>query len=391
MPKTHIEKIDNNGVINFNGEVKNASFGHALYYPYIHLTNKNWLKHAFLFWDKISRIVPASFEPQDDEDIIKIRQETNFIHDYYPNPNIVINTFRYFIEDLSIDSLEQYSKRKFFDERTISSTNYGKYEKLFKHTNYKVLKNSGYIHINKIHPHLVKELMRLGLAIEGKHEWSSWIKIDNFIGEMYMTYLAKVISTENSIPIVTDRIENINPIEVDIFRYREEFKEQLGYLLIDSVIPKNINNVTIEQLINIRIKYDDQRMAFFDEINNLTSILPTIDSKSALKDALHYHNKLLMKQTKELEKVFNLNGIESIIKPIALSMGVGMATDYMIPSENKFWGVSAGLLYGVVTAYTDITKRQIETDKDSMAYLLNLQSELDKKSLFKTIQQHWRR
>ena len=38
MPKTYIEKIDNKGIINFNGEVNNTSFGHALYYPYIHLT-----------------------------------------------------------------------------------------------------------------------------------------------------------------------------------------------------------------------------------------------------------------------------------------------------------------------------------------------------------------
>lgn len=391
MRKTHIENIDNKGIINFNGEVGNASFGHALYYPYIHLTNKNWLKHAFLFWDKISRIVPASFEPQDDEDIIKIRQETNFIHDFYPNSDIVESTFRNFITDLNSDSLIQYRERNYLDKRSISSTNYGKYEKLFRDTNHKVLKNSGYIHIDKIDPRLVKELMRLGLAIEGEHEWSSWIKIDNFIGETYMTHLAKVISIVNSIPIVTDKVENITPIEVDTFRYREEFKEQLGYLLIDSVVPKNINNVTIEQLINIRLKYDDQRIAFFDEVNNLSRLLPTIDNKSMLKDALHYYNKLLIKQTKELKKVFNLNGIESIVKPVALSMGVGIATDYMIPSENKLWGASAGLLYGVVTAYTDIRKRQIETEKDSMAYLLNVQSELDKESLFKTIQRNWRR
>ncbi|CAA6821724.1 MAG: Unknown protein [uncultured Sulfurovum sp.] len=301
------------------------------------------------------------------------------------------STFRNFITDLNSDSLIQYRERNYLDKRSISRTNYGKYEKLFKDTNHKVLKNSGYIHINKIDPRLVKELLELGLAIEGEHEWSSWIKIDNFIGETYMTHLAKVISIVNSIPIVTDKVENITPIEVDTFRYREEFKEQLGYLLIDSVVPKNINNVTIEQLINIRLKYDDQRIAFFDEVNNLSRLLPTIDNKSMLKDALHYHNKLLIKQTKELKKVFNLNGIESIVKPVALSMGVGMATDYMIPSENKLWGASAGLLYGVVTAYTNIRKRQIETEKDSMAYLLNVQSELDKESLFKTIQQNWRR
>ena len=142
----------------------------------------------------------------------------------------------------------------------------------------------------------------------------------------------------------------------------------------------------MKQLIEIRNKYDDQRMAFFDEINNLSATLPSIDSKSALKDALHYHNKLLLKQTKELKKVFELNGIESIIKPMAMSMGVSMATEYMLPTENKLLGISAGLLYGAVTSYTEIRRGEVERSKNPMSYLLNIQSELDKKSLFQKIQ-----
>ena len=72
------------------------SFGHALYYPHIHLTNKNWLKHAFLFWDKISRIVPRSVIPSDNEDVVRIRYETGFIEDYCPNDMVISDTFRSF-------------------------------------------------------------------------------------------------------------------------------------------------------------------------------------------------------------------------------------------------------------------------------------------------------
>ena len=72
------------------------SFGHALYYPHIDLTNKNWLKHALLFWDEISRIVPGTFTPSDSEEIIKIRYETNFIKDYSPNKWDISHTFNEF-------------------------------------------------------------------------------------------------------------------------------------------------------------------------------------------------------------------------------------------------------------------------------------------------------
>lgn len=384
MPKTYIEKIDNKdgGVINIDSSTQKSSFGHALYYPHIHLTNKNWLKHAFLFWDQISRIVPSSFQPQDNEDIIRIRQETSFLEDYHPPHSVISKTFRNFVQELD----NYFYNHELRDDYYITRTSSIKYEKLFHKTQYKTMQEGSYIHVDKIDPKLVHMLYEFGLAVPGEYEWSSWIKIDNKIGALYMTYLAKSISNEKSIPIVTDRAEFLTSSIFEEIGYKHKFKEQLGYLIIDSVVPKNINNVTMEQLIQIRKKYDDQRVVFFDEINKLSSVLPSMDNKSQLKDALNYHNKLLKKQTKELKKVFELNGIESVVKPIAMSMGVSMATEYMIPTEHKWLGVSAGLVYGAATTYTHIKKRQIETEKDPMSYLLNIQSELDKKSLFQKIQ-----
>lgn len=364
---------------------KRASFGHALYYPYIHLTNKNWLKHAFLFWNKISRIVPHSFEPQDNEDVIRIRQETNFLEDYKPDQWIIQDTFRDFAKYLTENNdMMRYLRHHHERERDRHHFDI-EYREMFESMRHRTISNSSYIHIDKIDPHLTRMLIDMGLALRGEHEWSSWIKIDNEIGSLYMTYLAKSIAQEKSIPIVTDSINNLTTTINGRRGYRNDFSEQLGYLIIDSVVPKDINSVTMEQLIKIRNKYDDQRVLFFDEINKLSATLPTIDNKSALKDALNYHNGILLKQTKELEKVFELNGIESIIKPIASSMVVGMATDYIIPSEWKLLGLSTGLLYGTVSAYTNLRRRRIENEKNPMSYILNIQSELDKKSLFEKI------
>lgn len=74
------------------------SFGRALYYPYINLTNKNLLKHALLFWDKISKIVPHSVDPCDSEDIVRIRCETCFVDDCSPENNVIVRTFNDFEE-----------------------------------------------------------------------------------------------------------------------------------------------------------------------------------------------------------------------------------------------------------------------------------------------------
>jgi len=340
------------------------SFGHALYYPYIHLTDEIWLKHAFLFWDKISRIVPPSFSPEDNEDIRQIREQTNFLEDYYPDKRVIRNTFSSFSE-----ILEEYIK-------------YGDHEgkKDYSHLRRETLQNGSYIHIEKMDSELIEKLSKLGLAIPGDNEWTGWIKIDNMVGQSYMTYLAKSISSEKSIPMVTDTEEFYSSQGVyQEGRYENRFKEELGYLLMDMVVPKEINNITIEQLIKLRTKYNDQRMAFFDEINKISTTLPSIDNQSALQDALHYYNTLLSKKTKELEKVFNLNGITTIKKPLAISMCASFVT-------GSLWGTSAGLAYGAFSSYIEYERKKIERDSHPMSYLLNIKSELNKEDLFQKIQ-----
>ena len=365
------------------------SFGHALYYPYIHLTNKNWLKHAFLFWDKISRIVPSSFQPQDDEDIIRIKQETNFLNDYHPDEWVVNNTFRNFAEYLTHNTHIFRELRHHYHHRHHRDHYFDKeYREMFRYMRNRTMSNGSYIHIEKIQPELVEILIEIGLAIPGEHEWSSWIKVDNEIGAMYMTYLAKSISKDKSIPIVTDTTDYY--INNNTNNYHNRFEEKLGCLLIDVVMPKNINNVTMEQLINIKNKYDDQRLNFFNKVNELSSTIPNIDNKSALEDALNHYLKTLANDIKNLKKIYESNGIDAMLKPLAISMPTALASlSSWIPAENKVLGFGVagiGMLYGVVSYFNELDRRQREAQNNPMAYLLSIQTELSKKNLLQKIE-----
>jgi len=44
-------------------------FGRALYYPYIHVQDVNWLKAALLYWDAVRRIVPANYHREDQQEV----------------------------------------------------------------------------------------------------------------------------------------------------------------------------------------------------------------------------------------------------------------------------------------------------------------------------------
>ena len=374
------------------------SFGHALYYPYINLTNKNWLKYAFLFWDKISRIVPSSVTPSDSEEIIKINYETGFIENYSPDEWVISNTFREFSEYLeriiNSENFYRYYRRRFPDyseER--------EYERRFpedfsfrRDILESMVKSSGtYLHVQKIDKKLIEKLFHLGLAIPGEKGYEDWIKIDNEIGLIYMAYLAKSISKEKGIPAVTD-IEQFYAtsilFEPKLFRdYKSEFEYKLGNLLIGCFLPKDINSVPFDVLIEIRKKYDTERINFFNMISDLCQKLPEIDNESALKDVLDHYKKSLIKETMELKKIYKSFKIEAVIKFLTISVPstLNLISSDIIPIPYKPLGIGAGIIFGLVSAVASVKKEKKQFQKRPLSYLLNVSSELSGEKIFRKI------
>jgi|YelNatPaOPRAMG01_1025707.scaffolds.fasta_scaffold21344_2 hypothetical protein len=375
------------------------SFGHALYYPFINLTNKNWLKHAFIFWDKISRIVPSSVTPSDSEEIIKIKYETGFIENYSPDRGAISNTLRTFSEYLerilnSEDFYKYYwrKSRNYFDDWEYEHwrrfrEDFGLRRDILE----SIAKSSGtYLHVQKIDRNLKEKLFTLGLAIPGENEYEDWIKIDNEIGFIYMSFLAKSISKEKTIPIVTD-IEQFYSatilFEPKLFRdYQSEFEYKLGNLIIGSCVPKDINSVPFDKLIEIRKKYNAERMNFFNMISDLCLSLPEIDNETALEDALNHYGELLIKQTKELKDIYESFKIETVFKFLNISVPSALVSiSNIIPITYKPFGIGAGIIFGLVSSAASVKKEKKQLKERPLSYLLNLNSELSGEDIFKKI------
>ena len=367
------------------------SFGHALYYPHINLTNKNWVKHALLFWDNISRIVPQAVDPSDSEDIIKIKFESGFINDYRPEIYDTSNAFQDFSRELRpILESDNFFNERFFERernRRHYTRDYHDRRSFFSD----MVKHSGtYIHVQKMEPRLKDYLFEIGIAIPGENEWEDWVKIDNEIGMLYMTYFAKSISKNKSLPIVTDVEQSFSaslyfesPINSD---YNNQFEYKLGNLLIETVVPKNINDVPLDKILDIRRKYDDERTAFFNEISNLSNSITGLDNGSALKDALNLHSKIILKETQNLEKLYNTHKIETASKFLSISLPTTIAslTEY-VPNEAKPFVVAGGVLFGLVSAANSVKKEKLELKENPKSYLLNLKSELSGGDIFNRV------
>lgn len=367
------------------------SFGHALYYPHINLTNKNWIKHALLFWDRLSRVVPHSVDPADSEDIIKIKYESGFLEDYRPEKWDTTETFQQFSHELrSILESDRFFNERFFDRRHRR----GDYSRELKNKRRffsELVKSSGtYVHIEKIDPRLTEYLFEMGIAIPGNHEWENWIKIDSEIGLLYMTYFAKSISKNRTLPIVTDVEQSFSAainFESSINSdYKDQFEYRLGNLLIETIVPKNINDIPLDKLLEIRTKYDGERAAFFNEVSNLSNSIPQIDNVGTLNDALHHHTKLIVKETKHLEELYNAHRIETVNKCLSISLPTTIAsfTDY-VPDMAKPIVTTGGIIFGLVAAANTVKKEKLELQSNPKSYLLNLKSEISGDTLLTRI------
>lgn len=363
------------------------SFGHALYYPHINLRNKNWVKHALLFWDRISRIVPPSVDPADDEDVIRIKDATDFISDYHPNQGEISYTYSEFSSELR----KLIESDSFFNDRFFRAPRRRDYMRDFDDRRSlfsQLVESTGsYIHVEKLHPEVKEYLFQLGIAIPGRNEWTNWIKIDNEIGLLYMTYLAKAISKHNTVPIVTDveqaftsSISFESPINSD---WKSEFEYNLGNLLIETVIPMNINNVSIDKILTIRTKYSDERTAFFNEVSNLSNNIPSIDNANSLKDAVNQQSKLVLLETKRLEQLYRAHKIETATKFLSISLPTTLATvgEYL-PTHTKPIVASAGIIFGLIAAAKSVKKEKLELQANPKSYLLNIKSELSGEDYF---------
>lgn len=57
----------------------------ALYYPWMHFQNDDWLKIALLTWDRIVRVRPRDLEDRDDELVKQVRADTPYLIEIVPS------------------------------------------------------------------------------------------------------------------------------------------------------------------------------------------------------------------------------------------------------------------------------------------------------------------
>ncbi|MPY48114.1 hypothetical protein [Streptomyces acidicola] len=73
----------------------------ALYYPWMHFQDSDWLKLALLSWERIVRLRPRAVDDRDNELVREIRGESDLLHEITPSEDDLDTVATAFFELLS--------------------------------------------------------------------------------------------------------------------------------------------------------------------------------------------------------------------------------------------------------------------------------------------------
>jgi hypothetical protein len=345
----------------------NRSYGHALYYPYIHFQSDEWIKAAALYYDGLTRIVPEGFALNDSETVIKLGEQSGFIRDYNPSEE-AIDISENFVTILR----EEYSNPRSRNKLIRAIRNQVNPEGIFP------------VHEEKIANAVKAALPELGFP--KKDPRSHWYFFDPVAGSLYMTTLAERIAEKQGVPIISDTVGYQNIIRALQFDWSNEIRLDIGYLLgsvvIKTVVPENIGAVSVEKIIEIRDNHQSERVRFYEKIQDLISDMPRINDPESIQRYVDHHADIIKDEVDGLRgslldsKIRCVSGLISIsAPPIAINLSD------LLPEFKPLIIGSGFIVAGLSLLATKALEYRQIRGRGPYSYLLSLKQELTPKSM----------
>lgn len=285
------------------------SSGVSLYYPYIHISEEGWLKRSLLYWDRVRRIVPDGFEPNDNSDCYNAKQAELLIATS-PTPYLseTAQRFRAKIPAL-VEEITRRAESFEVDDPEVAARDYDRR-----------------IHIEKMETWLRSFLVERELVqIEGK-----WIVSHPDIADWYMTCLATVMSETIGSPVVTD-LRKTNAVG-EYFAHAnpgsgEEHADR-GVAMLRLHIPfpntEALARVPFSEILDFRENYSDERWNLREAIEELMKDVPTISDENNLRDHLHDKQARLDKALRDQRKAADRFYAKTIPSLLQISAPTGV-------------------------------------------------------------------
>ncbi|MGP1385026.1 MAG: DUF6236 family protein [Thainema sp.] len=267
-----------------------------LYYPSIDILNSTWIKHALLYWDQISSIVPSDSyyseeQPLDPDMAFLLEKDV-----YRPISPERLKNKRQAVREFN-DELKSIVGSKSFKDSLGSKINWN--------FNFE-------IHYDKVTNDILPYLHRHGLAKETKD--SSWLNVEQRTARVMMSILAKhiALSDDQFVTVGTDNILDEN------FAFGKSSEHEInGIPCLDirffDCLPLPISSVSYSDILEFKQRYVSELYALREVFSDLENELSQAVSNREIAITLVKFKEKAEREVINLKKALDGFGIAAIM------------------------------------------------------------------------------
>lgn len=383
-------------------KIMSAQFG--LYFPFFHFQNDDWVKLSALYWDGMYRIVPDGYETVRDSSLVRQLSTSSFGNSGFIK-NLHPEEFHEELYEIGIQFMRLienygYEINKYYGLQNKNKWGENKYSALHSLNGNTSL---AYIYNQKFNPELIDLMRSRGLGEFDSHGRERWLGMHPQLASVYMAALAEKLAIRTqSYPLADDPV---NYFAVSGFTFdrlaqvllsnanfekkklnEHEIEGCLAVIALKTVMPKDLNNLSAERILELRSKYPEQMLQFQGLIHGVISELPNLKLASGnefIKDHLEVEfNKRVKPKIDELDDAMNSIGIETIQTVFDLEVKIPSALASAsllagITAVNPMLGATAAVAMSMWKIIADKRKAiKGEVKRSDVAYLMHVRDDL---------------
>lgn len=309
----------------------------ALYYPWTHFRDDDWLKLALLSWSRIYRIRTDVIENHDSAVVREIEGATDLIHDMAPSQNDIddaTQTFREVLDLLSHEGRDDWV----IDAPEDLLVSFREAERVFGDPRVDLF----WLHDikNVSGPTTLAEVMGMGGRRVVRSAQGLWTGMHPKLGRIYMAALVDAMARSNALSPVTDdadmhrafgsldRLAGTVADGGDPQAARRRVRGAYAHLAIEAVIrPKKISDVPVSRLIAFRTRHASELAAFRAHLGTLADDLQeisTVEDPSVLQHHLQdVYERTTKKHLDDLRRSLRSFGVDSTLGVLELKADMG--------------------------------------------------------------------
>lgn len=373
----------------------------ALYFPYIHVRDEDWLKSAALYWPTIRRLVPAGY-PKHDDRTSRIFAEHRVLIDEDPQE------FSAFVGWDLVTYLNSNADelRAKYNVGLVEAEGWTTHESRYPSDPSPGPQGLGWIHVTKFAPGALEALEDHGLALRGRDNGNhfgrgrDWIGLHPLLAGAYMTALAGKVSDAAHFQPLTDQrqLHRATPTREaeDALRLltgaiektpREANSEALAtyvMLAVEIARPINIASISAEAIVQCREVLQDELTAFRTfverQVDELVEIAATPSERHRAEAFSEHVARTVERPLAELERGLALHNIPSarstlLASSYAAPVPVGLALDHAFADPTLTAGGSVACALGL--AWWGVAQQRAAARQASpVGYLLDVRDRL---------------